>query len=463
MTVRMDGKGERTVSFDPAKLRQFDHGYAVTSHSSQGLTQDRVLANFDTGTARSLVNTRLAYVAVSRASQDARIYTNDADSLGKRLAVDVSETAAIEIPRTEAKTELRQAVEGFRAGKIEASIEKLRDQGKVHQHAQPAERISAVAKEYAATRDLTVVLSEKQSDRAAVTAQIRAELQQAGRLARDQGDRPMLREQQFRQAGRAADYKPGDVAQYGKGSPKHGLLPKTEATVETVDSRRNLIVVRTGQDDLVTYSPSRLKTATNDSKVYRPELQPISQGERIRITRNDKELNVRAGDFATVTRIDAKGGLKVRLDSGKEIGLTAKQSRHVEHDYAVESARRVSAERFIVTGNETATKALRSVPVHARDLSIHTTAPAIQQQQAPEREKTPQHEQAQKPPQREIQRGYGIGLSLEAYYCKDINTPVAGAVRNVEDAGSIGVFQRAVRRVGQIHRSTLCMDRSFPR
>ena len=117
MTVRMDGKGERTVTFDPAKLRQFDHGYAVTSHSSQGLTQDRVLANFDTGTARSLVNTRLAYVAVSRASQDARIYTNDADSLGKRLAVDVSKTAAIEIPRAEVKSEVRQAVEGFRAGK----------------------------------------------------------------------------------------------------------------------------------------------------------------------------------------------------------------------------------------------------------------------------------------------------------------------------------------------------------
>ena len=140
------------------------------------------------------------------------------------------------------------------------------------------------------------------------------------------------------------------MIQYGKGSPKHGLLPKTEATVEAVDSRRNLIVVRTGQDDLVTYSPSRLKTATNDSRVYRPELQPIAQGERIRITRNDKELNVRAGDFATVTRIDDRGSLKVRLDSGKEIELTPRQARHIEHGYAVESGRRVSAERFIVTG-----------------------------------------------------------------------------------------------------------------
>ena len=221
-----------------------------------------------------------------------------------------------------------------------------------------------------------------------------------------------LREQELRQAGRAADYQPGDVVQYGKGSPKHGLLPKTEATVEAVDSRRNLIVVRTGQDELVPYNPSRLKTATNDSRVYRPEPQPISQGERIRITRNDKELNVRAGDFATVTRTDDKGSLKVRLDSGKESELTVKQARHVEHGYAVESGRRVSAERFIVTGDTTEGKTLKSVPAQARDLSIHTTAPAVQQQKAPEREKAPQHEQAQKPAQREIQRGYGVGLIL---------------------------------------------------
>jgi hypothetical protein len=385
----------------------------ITSHSSQGLTQDRVLANFDTGTARSLVNTRLAYVAVSRASQDAHIYTNDADSLGKRLSIDVSKTAAIEISRAEVKSELRQAVEGFRAGKTDESIDRLKGQGKVHQHAQRAERISAVAKDYASTRGRTVILSEKQSDRAAITAQIRSVLQQAGRLAPDQPiQAPLLREQQFRQDGRAADYRSGDVIQYGKGSPKHGLLPQTEATVEAVDSRRNLIVVRTGQDDLITYSPSRLKTATNDSRIYRLEQQPISQGERIRITRNDKELNVRAGDFATVTRADDNGRLKVRLDSGKELELNAKQSRHVAHGYVVESGRRVSAERFIVTCDTTETRALKSVPANARDLSVHITAPAIQQQKTPEREKAPQHEQAHKPPQREIQRGYGIGLSL---------------------------------------------------
>jgi ATP-dependent exoDNAse (exonuclease V) alpha subunit len=95
ISVKMDGKTERVVMFDPQKFRQFDHGYAVTSHSSQGLTAGRVLVNIDTDSSRSLINDRLAYVAISRASDDARIYTNNAETLGERLATDISKTAAL--------------------------------------------------------------------------------------------------------------------------------------------------------------------------------------------------------------------------------------------------------------------------------------------------------------------------------------------------------------------------------
>jgi conjugative relaxase-like TrwC/TraI family protein len=95
ISVKMDGKTERTVTFDPREFPQFDHGYAVTSHSAQGLTSGRVLAHFDSDGPRSLINSRLAYVAISRASEDARIYTNDTASLGSRLAADVSKTVAI--------------------------------------------------------------------------------------------------------------------------------------------------------------------------------------------------------------------------------------------------------------------------------------------------------------------------------------------------------------------------------
>jgi conjugative relaxase-like TrwC/TraI family protein len=97
--VKMDGEKERTVTFDSAKMRHFDHGYTVTSHSSQGLTTDRVLVNMDTTVHPELINTRFAYVSVSRASQDARIYTNDAGTLGERLSTDVTKTSAIDLQK----------------------------------------------------------------------------------------------------------------------------------------------------------------------------------------------------------------------------------------------------------------------------------------------------------------------------------------------------------------------------
>ena len=98
MTVRLDDKAQRTVTFDTVEFRQFDHGYAVTSHSSQGLTAGRVLANIDTDSSRNLINSRLAYVAISRASDDARIYTNDSETLGAKLSTQINKTAALDIP-----------------------------------------------------------------------------------------------------------------------------------------------------------------------------------------------------------------------------------------------------------------------------------------------------------------------------------------------------------------------------
>jgi hypothetical protein len=43
-----------------------------------------------------LLNSRFAYVSISRASLDAKIYTNDAADLGQKLSGEVSKTSAIE-------------------------------------------------------------------------------------------------------------------------------------------------------------------------------------------------------------------------------------------------------------------------------------------------------------------------------------------------------------------------------
>jgi len=87
----------REVELNVKQHPHLDYGYAVTSHSSQGQTADRVLVHVDSEQAHSqLLNSRMAYVSVSRAQFDVQMYTNDAGTLGHALSQDVSHTSAIQ-------------------------------------------------------------------------------------------------------------------------------------------------------------------------------------------------------------------------------------------------------------------------------------------------------------------------------------------------------------------------------
>jgi conjugative relaxase-like TrwC/TraI family protein len=95
MNLKMDDG--RTVQLDPSRQLHLDYGYAVTSHSSQGQTADRVLIHVDTELgAKDLLNSRMAYVAVSRGAYDTQIFTDDAGKLSHALSRDVSHPPAIQ-------------------------------------------------------------------------------------------------------------------------------------------------------------------------------------------------------------------------------------------------------------------------------------------------------------------------------------------------------------------------------
>jgi len=98
LRLRLDSG--RAVALTVQDNPHLDYGYAVTSHSSQGQTADRVLVHVDTERGgEQLVNRRLAYVAVSRGRFDAHIYTDDKTQLGEALSRDVSHRAALEVGR----------------------------------------------------------------------------------------------------------------------------------------------------------------------------------------------------------------------------------------------------------------------------------------------------------------------------------------------------------------------------
>ena len=94
--VRVALDSGREVTFNPETFRHIDHAYAVTSHSSQGLTVDRVLINADTRESFLLLNDRMAYVAVSRAREEALIYTDSTQNLRESLNRATNKEMALE-------------------------------------------------------------------------------------------------------------------------------------------------------------------------------------------------------------------------------------------------------------------------------------------------------------------------------------------------------------------------------
>jgi hypothetical protein len=142
LTVKMDDG--RTVNFDPARMRHFDHGYAVTSHSSQSLTENRVLVNMDTNSFSELLNPRFAYVSISRASQDAHIYTNDAATLAQRLSTDVTKSSALDFhearaPHSHSQTAKEQTMQQHNELKPEQQSQLTPEQAERNRQYSPIE------------------------------------------------------------------------------------------------------------------------------------------------------------------------------------------------------------------------------------------------------------------------------------------------------------------------------------
>ena len=126
MRVALDSG--REVSFDPQQFRHLDHGYAVTSHSSQGLTVDRVLINAATEESFRLLNDRMAYVAVSRAREEALIYTDSTQNLRESLNRTTNKEMALEATNSKSR-DLKQDHDGLTNDHLTAHEETHKDHG----------------------------------------------------------------------------------------------------------------------------------------------------------------------------------------------------------------------------------------------------------------------------------------------------------------------------------------------
>jgi conjugative relaxase-like TrwC/TraI family protein len=249
---------------------------------------------------------------------------------------------------------LKATVEMLAHGQTAAAIEALRERGRVNQIVDPQERIQAIARNYVAGPERTLIVSPDNASRQELNQAVRQELKALGTLKpEDRGFRVLIPRQDMTGAERAwaSLYQIADVVRYSRGSKLVGIEAGAYGTVVGVNPTENLLTIQKTSGDQVSYDPKRLSGVS----VYREMERQFSVGDRIQFTAPEKQLGVANRELGTIERIDAEANISLRLEDGRNVQFNAAEHRHFDHGYAVtsHSSQGLTADRVLINVDTT--------------------------------------------------------------------------------------------------------------
>jgi conjugative relaxase-like TrwC/TraI family protein len=231
---------------------------------------------------------------------------------------------------------LKEVVEKLSRGQVNEAMEKLNATGRVHEISDRDERIATIAHEYKKQPERTLVVSPDNKSRVAINEAIHYAMQDANRIPYlEYRMKVLVARQEVTGADRqwAAQYEPGNVVRYAKGSKTLGIAPGEYARVESIDEKENHVTVERDNGQRLTYDPRRLQGVT----LYREAERAFSEGDRIQFAAPNREQQIANRELGTIEKIDESGDLRVRLDSGRAIAFNVRENPHLDYGYAVTS------------------------------------------------------------------------------------------------------------------------------
>ncbi len=231
---------------------------------------------------------------------------------------------------------LKQVVEQLAQGRVGEAVQKLERQGRVHEVPNQAERITAIAKEYARQPENTLVVSPDNRSRTEINHAIRTELQSRGVVGREEHRIDILvPRQDLTGADRtwAERYYFNDVLLYSRNSKETGLQKGEYARVKSVDAAANLITVVRVDGSELTYDPRRQQGVS----LYRDQEKAFSVGDRIQFTAPANDLKIANRELGTIHGFTDDGHITLKMDSGRSVSLDPREYPHLDHGYAVTS------------------------------------------------------------------------------------------------------------------------------
>jgi conjugative relaxase-like TrwC/TraI family protein len=236
----------------------------------------------------------------------------------------------------------KEAVEASIQGDAQRALDALeRGGGKIIAHADPAERIKAMAQDYAALSPKeqrnTIVIDPSRSGRDALNAEIRTQLIASGQLS---GASVTMRTFESKgltraEARDARSYEVGDVVRFARDYGDKGIARREAVTVTGVDPAKNAVALAKAGGQSVDWRPRQWGAAK--SETFTSNSIDIMKGDRIQFTRNDRSQSRENGAGAQVIAVNPEDRTaRIRLDSGafQTLRLDTSTDQHIRHGYA---------------------------------------------------------------------------------------------------------------------------------
>lgn len=324
------------------------HFYMVdeSSLASTGQVRD-FLAKLDSGD-------RVLLIGDTRQHQGV-----DAGKPFEQLVEAGMQTARLDQIVRQQSPELLRAVEHLSRGEIAQGVALLEQQGRVTEIADAKKRVAAIARNYAANPNGTIVVSPDNASRRQINQAVRVELQTRGLVqSEDRTFSVLAPRSDMTGADRtwAARYEVGDVLYYQRGSKDLSIEKQSYAAVVAVQPNDNLLTVEKSDGSRVTYDPARL----HGISAYREIERTFAKGDRLSFTAPQRDLGIANRDLGTVEHIGNDGSMSVRMDHGKNVTFDANYMRHFDHGYAVtsHSSQGLTAERVLINADTNEHKGL---------------------------------------------------------------------------------------------------------
>lgn len=252
----------------------------------------------------------------------------------------------------------KEAVEASIEGDARRALTALdRGGGRIVAHADAGERMSAMAKDYAALdredQRSTIVIDPSRAGRDALNAKIRTELIATGQLTGEAAKMRTLEPKGLTRAEArdARSYEIGDIVSFARDYADKGIARREAVIVTGINAAKNAVTLETPDGQSIDWRPRQW--GAGNSETFTPGSIELMEGDRIAFTRNDRSLARENGTRADVIAVNVDDRtVRVRLDNGKfqTLSLDSPADQHLRHGYVqtAHAAQGRTAERVMI-------------------------------------------------------------------------------------------------------------------